>query len=75
MERPLLVALILVAVLAGTAAALLRPAIFRLGQEGAPRAGSGVTYGGIYRGGRWLPRAGGRGEWTRFKGRGPGGAK
>lgn len=75
MERSLILALIVVAVLSGTSAALLRPTMFRLGQEGTPRARSGVIYGGVYRGGRWVPRAGGRREWSGFQGRGPGGAK
>ena len=75
MERSMLVVLILVAVLGGTTVALLRPATFRLGQKGTPRAGSGVIYGGVYRGGRWVPRAGGRSGWSGFQGRGPGGAK
>lgn len=75
MERSLLVVLILVAVIGGSTVALLQPAIFRLGQKGTPRAGSGVVYGGVYRSGRWERRAGGRSGWSGFQGRGPGGAK
>ena len=75
MERQLILVLIVVVVLGGSSVALLRPNIFRLGQEGTPRASSGVVYGGVYRRGRWVPRAGGRRDWSGFQGRGPGGAK
>lgn len=73
-ERILLLFLTLSALLIGTAAAVLRPFVFRLGQEGTPPARTGVIYGGSYRGGRWLPRQGRR-DWGSFQGRGPGGAK
>lgn len=74
MERPLILVLTLAAVSIGTTAAVTRPTVFRLGQEGTPRASRGIVYGGVYRSGRWLPRSG-SGNWNRFQGRGPGGAK
>jgi hypothetical protein len=73
-ERILLLLLTLSALLIGTAGAVLRPFVFRLGQEGTPPPRAGVIYRGAYRSGRWQPRQG-RGDWGAFQGRGPGGAK
>ena len=66
--------LTLAAVSIGTGAAVTRPTLFRLGQEGTPRTSRGIVYGGVYRSGRWVPRSGAR-NWDRFQGRGPSGAK
>ena len=74
MERPLLLALVLLTVLLGSAGAVLRPGLFRLGQEGTPAASSGVIYRGTYRNGRWLPARRGA-DWSRVQGRGPSGVK
>jgi hypothetical protein len=74
LERTLIVALSLAVVGVGTTAAVTRPLLFRLGQEGTPSAASGVTYGGSYRSGRWVSRERPR-DWSRFQGRGPGSAK
>lgn len=74
MERGLLLALLLTAVAGGTLLAVVRPGQFRIGQDGTPRAGSGMVYRGSTRAGRWRP-ARERQDWSRFQGRGPGGAK
>jgi hypothetical protein len=75
-ERSLIFGLLLASVLIGTGLAITRPLLYKLGQEGAPRASSssGVNYRGRYRGGLWMgtPR---RRDWGGFQGRGPGGAK
>ena len=74
MERGLLLALLLTAVAGGSLLAVTRPGQFRIGQDGTPHAGSGMTYRGSYRAGRWWP-ARPRQDWSRFQGRGPDGAK
>ena len=76
MERQLMLALVVAALLSGTGLAITRPLLYRLGQEGTPTAtrSSGVSSRGIYSGGRWRPRSPTR-EWEGFQGRGPGGAK
>jgi phage tail tape-measure protein len=74
LERALILTLSLAVVGVGTTAALTRPMVFRLGQEGTPSASSGVTYRGSSRAGRWVTRERPR-DWSRFQGRGPGGAK
>ena len=73
-ERALILVLTLTAVGVGTTAAITRPLLFRLGQDGTPTASSGVSYSGSYRGGRWVPHGRPR-DWSRFQGRGPGSAK
>lgn len=74
MESTLLLTLLVACVLAGTSLAVIRPALFRLGQDGTPVADSGVRYLGSYRSGRWRPERAPT-DWNRFQGRGPGGAK
>jgi hypothetical protein len=75
-ERSLILGLLLASVLLGTGLAITRPLLYRLGQDGIPRASGsgGVSYRGGYRGGVWVgaPR---RRDWEGFQGRGPGGAK
>jgi hypothetical protein len=74
LERRLILVLTMTAVGVGTTAAVTRPLLYRLGQEGTPSAPSGVSYGGSYRSGRWVSQAPTR-DWSRFQGRGPGSAK
>jgi hypothetical protein len=74
LERRLILVLTITAVGVGTTAAVTRPLLYRLGQEGTPSAPSGVSYGGSYRSGRWVSQAPTR-DWSRFQGRGPGSAK
>ncbi|MCP9848922.1 hypothetical protein [Cyanobium sp. Morenito 9A2] len=76
MERQLMLALVVTAVLAGTGLAITRPFLFRLGQDGPPSASDsrGVSYRGAYLAGSWRPATPSR-DWAGFQGRGPGGAK
>jgi hypothetical protein len=75
-ERNLILVLTVVAVTVGTTAAVTRPFLFRLGQEGVPSgSSSGISYRGSYHGGRWVSRPGSRADWSGFQGRGPGTAK
>ncbi len=74
-ERGLLLLVAVLVVGIGTATAVTRPGLWRLGQEGTPPAGSGIRYGGSYRAGRWLPAPPRRQDWSGFQGRGPGSAK
>lgn len=80
MERHLILLLAVIAALLGSAAALLRPGLFQLGQRTPPLLGSGL----LWRGGPGVRlerpeaprlRNGGRDRWSRFQGRGPGSAK
>jgi hypothetical protein len=74
MEQQLILGLALAALLLGTLVAVGRPGLYRLGQDGTPRASSGVVFRGAGRQGRWVPAAPRR-DWGRFQGRGPGGVK
>ena len=74
MERALILALTVTAVLVGTSAAVIRPGVYRLGDEGTPRPGTGVAFRGGYRQGRWRSD-GYRRDWGGFQGRGLSGAK
>ncbi|MFO8238773.1 MAG: hypothetical protein R6U00_11115 [Prochlorococcaceae cyanobacterium] len=74
MERQLLLLLTLLALLLGCGFAITRPALYRIGQEGTPRARGAVAFRGRTVGGRWQPVAGQR-TWGGFQGRGPSGAK
>jgi hypothetical protein len=74
-ERGLILLVALAVVAIGTVTALTRPALWRLGQDGTPAAGSGVRYGGSYRAGRWVAAPSRRQDWSGFQGRGPGAAK
>lgn len=73
-ESRLILGLALAAVVSGSVAALTRPGVYRLGQEGTPVAGSGVRFIGSSRAGRWRHQAR-PANWSRFPGRGPGSAK
>lgn len=78
MERHLILVLALLAVGLGSAAALLRPGVFQLGQRAPAVFGSGLSLrsGAGPRLERVAgARLAGRGRWERFQGRGPGGAK
>jgi hypothetical protein len=74
-ERTLILVLTLTAVGVGTGAAVTRPLLFRLGQDGTPAASGGVRYRGSYRSGRWVAAPSRPRDWSRFQGRGPGSAK
>ncbi|MCP9917525.1 hypothetical protein [Cyanobium sp. ATX 6F1] len=76
MERQLMLALVVTAVLVGTGLAITRPLLYRLGQDGPPTASDsgGVSHRGTYTSGRWRPATPSR-DWAGFQGRGPGGAK
>ncbi|MBD2717688.1 MULTISPECIES: hypothetical protein [unclassified Synechococcus] len=74
-ERAVVMVLAVTVVTAGTLAAITRPGLWRLGQEGTPAASSGVRYGGSYRSGRWVTATPRRQDWSGFQGRGPGAAK
>ena len=74
-ERGLLLLLAVAVVAIGTVTAVTRPALWRIGQDGTPAAGSGVRYGGSYRAGRWVAAPSRRQDWSGFQGRGPGTAK
>ncbi|MFM7086731.1 MAG: hypothetical protein ACKOXO_07065 [Cyanobium sp.] len=74
MERPLILILALLALLLGCTAAITRPGLYRLGQEGTPIASPGVSFSGSSRQGRWRPTPYRR-DWERFQGRGPAGVK
>ncbi len=73
-ESLVILGLALGAVLTGSVAAATRPGLYQLGQDGTPPAGSGVTFLGEGRSGRWRSTAQ-RADWSRFRGRGPGAAK
>ncbi|MCP9883686.1 hypothetical protein KBY97_00905 [Synechococcus sp. ATX 2A4] len=74
-EQAVILLLAVGAVGVGTTAAILQPALFRLGQEGTPASFSGVRYGGSYRAGRWVAAPDRSRAWSGFQGRGPGTAK
>jgi hypothetical protein len=80
MERALLVVLATGVVVAGTGAAVLRPAVVRIGAAQPPRLPPGVvveSWGGEESGSRRLDGGAGRRgrDLSRFQGRGPSGAK
>jgi hypothetical protein len=74
LERSFILVLTISAVVVGSTAAVTRPLLYRLGDEGTPSASGSVTWRGSGRSGRWLSRTGSR-DWSRFQGRGPGSAK
>lgn len=74
MERRLLLLLAVLALLLGCGLAVTRPALYRVGQDGIPRARGAVAFRGRSVGGRWQPAVGQR-TWGGFQGRGPRGAK
>lgn len=73
-ERYLILLLALAALVLGSAAAITRPSLYRLGQEGSPKASAGVSFRGSGQAGRWRA-APFRRDWERFQGRGPAGVK
>ncbi len=73
-ESLAILGLAVAAVLSGSLCAATRPGVYRLGQDGTPVAGPGVTFRGDSRSGRWRS-LGQRADWSRFPGRGPGAAK